>query len=101
MLNNVNIMGRLTKDPEVRYTQSEKAVASFTVAVDRDKGEGTDFIDCVAWDRTAEFLSKYFHKGAMIIVHGRLQQRSWEDRDGKKRTAYEVNSERVYFGQAK
>lgn len=102
MLNEISIMGRLTRDPELRYTQSEKAVASFTVACDRDRGEKqTDFIDCVAWGMTAEFLSKYFRKGSMIIVNGRLQQRSWEDRDGNKRTTHEINAERVYFGEAK
>lgn len=101
MLNNAIVMGRLVKDPEVRYTQSQKAVVSFTIACDRDKGEGTDFIDCVAWEKTAEFISKYFFKGSMIIVCGHLNQRSWEDKDGKKRSSYEVTAERVYFGEGK
>ena len=101
MLNNIVIMGRLTKDPELRYTQTNKAVANFSVAVDRDIGDGTDFVECVAWDRAAEFLSKYFFKGSMIIVKGSLRQRSWEDKDGKKRTSYEIASERIYFGERK
>lgn len=101
MLNNVVIMGRLTKDPELRYTQSQKAVANFTVAVDRDIGDGTDFVPVVAWDKAAEFVSKYFRKGSMVLVKGSLRQRNWEDKDGKKRTDYEIASERVWFGERK
>ena len=88
MLNHITIMGRLTRDPELRYTQSQTPDASFTVAVDRDfasrdGGERqTDFIDVVAWRQTAEFVSKYFNKGSMVVVSGRLQIRDWTDRDG-------------------
>ena len=90
MLNHITIMGRLTRDPELRYTQSQTPVASFTLAVDRDFGsrdggeKQTDFIDCVAWRQTAEFVSKYFTKGSMAVVSGRLQIRDWTDRDGGK-----------------
>lgn len=100
MLNQITIAGRLTKDPELRYTsEKQQAVASFTVAVDRDFGsKETDFIQCVAWRQTAEFISKYFTKGRMILVSGRLQSRTWTDRDGNKRTEWEINAENVYFG---
>ena len=98
MLNHITIMGRLTRDPELRRTGSGVAVASFTVAVDRDFGgrdggeKETDFIDCVAWRQTGEFVSKYFTKGRMIVVSGRLQIRSWTDKDGnKRRMAYAIN----------
>ena len=93
MLNHIVIMGRLTRDPELRYTQSQTPVASFTVAVDRDFGgrdggeKQTDFIDCSAWRQTGEFVSKYFRKGSMIVVSGRLQSRKWQDRDGNNRSA--------------
>ena len=103
MLNHITIMGRLTRDPELRRTGSGIAVASFSVAVDRDfsgrdGGEKeTDFIDCVAWRQTGEFVSKYFTKGSMIVVSGRLQIRSWTD---KRRTA-EVVADNVYFGESK
>ena len=106
MLNHIVIMGRLTRDPELRHTQSGIAVASFTVAVDRDyssrdSGERqTDFINCVAWRSTGEFISKYFTKGSMIIVAGRLQVRSYTDKDGNNRTAYEIVAENVYFGES-
>ncbi len=106
MLNKIIIMGRLTRDPELRYTQSGLPVASFTVAVDRDvvndnaKRE-TDFITCVAWRHTAEFVSKYFQKGSMAVVSGRLQLRDWVDRDGYKRRSAEVLAENIYFGQSK
>ena len=96
MLNHITIMGRLTRDPELRRTGSGIAVASFTVAVDRDFGgrdggeKETDFIDCVAWRQTGEFVSKYFTKGSMIVVSGRLQIRSWTDKDGNKRRTAEV-----------
>ena len=105
MLNHIDIMGRLTRDPELRRTNSGKAVASFTVAVDRDFSQGdqkeTDFIDCVAWQKTGEFVSKYFQKGSMIVVSGRLQIRSWTDKDGNKRRTAEVVADAVYFGDSK
>ena len=106
MLNNIIVMGRLTRDPELRRTSSNIAVASFTVAVDRDfkndKGERqTDFIDCVAWRSTAEFVSKYFSKGRMAVVSGRLQIRDWTDKNGGKRRSAEIVAENVYFGDSK
>ena len=107
MLNHITIMGRLTRDPELRRTGSGVAVASFTVAVDRDFGKNengekeTDFIDCVAWRQTGEFVSKYFTKGRMAVVSGRLQIRSWTDKDGNKRRTAEVVADNVYFGDSK
>ena len=107
MLNHITIMGRLTRDPELRRTGSGIAVASFTVAVDRDFGsrdggeKETDFIDCVAWRQTGEFVSKYFTKGSMIVVSGRLQIRGWTDKDGNKRRTAEVVADNVYFGESK
>lgn len=107
MLNQIHIMGRLTRDPELRRTGSGIAVASFSVAVDRDwpnkeTGEKeTDFIDCVAWRQTGEFVSKYFSKGSMIVVSGRLQIRPWVDKDGNKRKSAEIVAENVYFGESK
>jgi single-strand DNA-binding protein len=105
MLNTITLMGRLTRDPELRYTQSQTPVASFTVAVDRDFSRGeekqTDFIDIVAWRQTAEFVSKYFTKGSMAVVNGRLQIREWTDREGNKRRSAEVVAENVYFGENK
>ena len=106
MLNKIIIMGRLTRDPELRRTPSGTAVTSFTLAVDRDfksqSGEKeTDFIDVVAWRGTAEFVSKYFTKGRMAIVEGRLQIRDWTDRDGGKRRSAEVVAENVRFGESK
>ncbi len=107
MLNHIVLMGRLVKDPELRYTQSQVPVASFTVAVDRDFGgrdggeRQTDFIDCVAWRQTGEFVSKYFQKGRMIVVSGRLQSRKWQDREGNNRTSWEVSADNVYFGDSK
>lgn len=106
MLNHITIMGRLTRDPELRRTGSGTAVTSFTIAVDRDFGsqEGqkeTDFIDCVAWRQTGEFVSKYFTKGRMAVVSGRLQIRSWTDKDGNKRRTAEVVADNVYFGDSK
>lgn len=106
MLNHITIMGRLTKDPELRRTGSGVAVASFTVAVDRDFAKDgaekeTDFIDCVAWRQTGEFVSKYFSKGRMIVVSGRLQIRSWTDNDGGKRRTAEVVADNCYFGDSK
>ena len=101
MLNKIIIMGRMTKDPELRTTQTGTPVASFTIAVDRDRQDETDFIDVVAWNGTAEFVSRYFRKGSMIIISGRLQMRKWQDRDGNNRTSYEVLADSVYFGEAK
>ena len=107
MLNHITIMGRLTRDPELRRTGSGVAVASFTVAVDRDFGgrdggeRETDFIDCVAWRQTGEFVSKYFTKGSMAVVSGRLQIRGWTDKDGNKRRTAEVVADNVYFGESK
>lgn len=106
MLNHITLMGRLTRDPELRYTQSGTPVASFTLAVDRDfKGPDgeteTDFIDCVAWRKTGEFVSKYFTKGMLAVASGRLQIRDWTDRDGNKRRNAEVVADAVYFGESK
>ena len=106
MLNHITIMGRLTRDPELRRTGSGIAVASFTVAVDRDFGgsdgeKKTDFIDCVAWRQTAEFVSKYFTKGRMIVVSGSLQLRDWTDKEGNKRRSAEVVADNCYFGDSK
>ena len=107
MLNRITIMGRLGRDPEVRYTQAGKPVASFSLAVDRDfkdktTGEkSTDFIDIVAWRQTAEFVSRFFTKGRMAVVEGRLQLRDWTDRDGNKRRTAEVIADNVYFGDSK
>ena len=107
MLNHTTIMGRLTRDPELRYTQSQTPVASFTLAVARDFGsrdggeKQTDFIDCVAWRQTAEFVSKYFTKGSMAVVSGRLQIRDWTDREGGKRRSAEVVVDNMYFGDSR
>ena len=107
MLNRILLMGRLTRDPELRHTQTGTAVASFTLAVDRDfkdKNTGekaTDFIDIVAWRQTGEFVGKYFTKGRMAVVEGRLQMRDWTDKDGNKRRSAEVVADNIYFGDAK
>ncbi len=107
MLNHIDLMGRLTRDPELRYTSSQTPVASFTLAVDRDFADRNtgerqaDFIDCVAWRSTAEFVSKYFQKGSMAAVSGRLQIRDWTDREGGKRRSAEVVVDNVYFGESK
>lgn len=104
MLNRIIIMGRLTAAPELKTTQSGLSVVSFTVACERDFGSGekqTDFIECTAWRGTAEFVSKYFRKGSMIVVSGRLQSRKWEDRDGNKRTSWEILADSVYFGESR
>lgn len=105
MLNHIVLMGRLTADPILRRTSSGTAVAEFTLAVDRDygkdSGKETDFITCVAWRGTAEFVSKYFSKGQMAVVSGRLQIRSWEGKDGKKQRSAEVVADNIYFGEAK
>ena len=106
MLNKIILMGRLTRDPELRRTQSGTAVTSFRIAVDRDfKGQDgskqADFFDVVAWRATAEFVSKYFTKGRMAVVEGRLQIRDWTDKDGGKRRSAEVVADNVYFGDSK
>lgn len=107
MLNKVFIMGRMARDPELRHTQSGTAVASFTLAVDRDfkdkqtREKATDFIDVVAWRGTAEFVSRFFTKGRMAVVVGSLQIRAWEDKEGNKRRTAEVIAESVYFGDSK
>lgn len=107
MLNRIILMGRLTRDPELRHTGNGTAVASFSLAVERDfrdKASGqrvTDFIDIVAWRQTGEFVSKYFTKGRMAVVEGRLQIRDWQDRDGNKRRSAEVVADNVYFGDSR
>ena len=106
MLNHIVLMGRLTRDPELRRTANGVAVASFTLAVDRDFAAAgaekePDFIDIVAWRNTAEFVSKYFTKGRMAVVCGRLQIRNWNDKEGNKRRSAEVIAENVYFGDSK
>ena len=104
MLNHIVLMGRLTRDPELRRTPSGTAVASFTLAVDRDfsgDDKQTDFIDIVAWRHTAEFVSKYFSKGQMAAVTGRLQIRDWTDKEGGKRRSAEVVADNVYFAESK
>ena len=106
MLNKIFIMGRLTRDPELRRTQNGTAVAGFALAVDRDykNADGTketDFIEVVAWRSTAEFVCKYFAKGRMAVVEGRLQIRDWTDKDGNKRRSAEVIADNVYFGDSK
>lgn len=107
MLNHIVIMGRLTRDPEFRATGSGTSVANFSVAVDRDftgKDGGekeTDFIDCVAWRKTAEFVTKYLRKGSMVVVSGRLQIRTWKDKDGNNRRTAEVVADNIYFGESK
>lgn len=107
MLNHIAIMGRLTRDPELKTTNSGIPVVSFSIASDRDfadkeSGErGVDFIDVTAWRHTAEFVSRYFTKGRMAVVSGRLQTRNWTDKDGNKRKAVEIVAENVYFGDSK
>lgn len=106
MLNTITIMGRMTRDPELRRTESGIAVASFTLACERDYApqggeKETDFIDVVCWRNTAEFVEKYFTKGRMAVVSGRLQIRGWTDREGNKRRSAEILADRVYFGDAK
>lgn len=107
MLNKIIVMGRMTKDPELRTTQTGTAVCSFTLAVDRDiknkqtNQRETDFIDCVVWRQSAEFVSRYFSKGRMAIVEGRLQIREWTDKDGNKRRTAEIAADSVYFGDSK
>ena len=105
MLNVITILGRLVRDPELRQTNSGKSVCSFTLAVDRNfKNNGekeVDFIDCVAWGNTADFVSRYAEKGRLLIASGRLQIREWTDKEGKKRRNAEVITSNVYFGDSK
>lgn len=106
MLNRITLMGRLTRDLELRHTQSGNSVASFTLACDRDYAaqgaeKETDFIDVVAWRNTADFVSKYFSKGRMAVVAGRLQIRNWQDKEGNKRKTAEIVADSVYFGDSK
>lgn len=102
MLNSCTIQGRLVRDPELRTTKSGTAVTSFTIANDNDFGEKkTSFINCTAWRQTAEFVQKYFSKGQMAIVTGRLESREWQDKNGNKQTAWEIQVSQVYFGEAK
>ena len=106
MLNKAILMGRLTRDPELRHTQSNTAVCSFRLAIDRDRkgsnGERqTDFIDCTAWGKTAEFASQWFRKGSLAIAVGRIQSRQWQDKDRSNRTAIEINCDEVLFGETK
>lgn len=107
MLNHITIMGRLTRDPELRKTGTGVSVASFTIACDRDFADKqtnqkeTDFVDIVAWKNTADFVSKYFTKGRMAVVSGRLQIRSWNDKDGNKRKTAEIIADNIYFGDSK
>ena len=106
MLNHIVVMGRLTRDPELRQTQSGDAVCSFSIACERDfktkdGRKETDFIDCTAWRNTAEFVSKYFAKGRMAIVEGRLQLRDWTDKEGSKRRSAEIVASSAYFGDSK
>ena len=102
MLNHITIMGRLARDPEIRYTQSQIPVANFTLAVERDfkddkNQRGVDYIDCISWKSGAEFVQKYFHKGEMMIATGRIQQRKWKDKDGNNRNSFEVVTDSTYF----
>ena len=102
MLNQIVLQGRLTADPELRQTQNGNSVTTFTLACNRDRNkEETDFISCVAWRQTAEFVSKYFQKGQLVLVRGSLQSRNWNDRDGNKRTSWEIVVDNVYFCESK
>ena len=106
MLNKAILMGRLTRDPEMRYTQNNTSVTSFTLAVNRDRKDTngefqTDFIDCVAWGRQGEFVKQWFTKGMLAIVVGRIQSRNWEDKNGNKRTTIEINVDEMQFGETK
>lgn len=102
MLNHIVVMGRLTRDPELRSTQDGTSVVNFTLACDRDYGgKQTDFLNCVAWRQTGEFVSKYFFKGSMAVVSGRLQIRTWEDKNGDSHREAEIVADNVYFGEPK
>lgn len=104
MLNHITLMGRIVRDPELKTLDSGVSVASFTIACERDFGgdeKKTDFFDCKAWRKTGEFISKYFSKGRMIVVDGRLEMRDWTDKDGNKRRSAEINVANAYFGDSK
>lgn len=106
MLNKAILMGRLTRDPELRHTQSNTAVCSFRLAIARDRKNANgeydrDFIDCTAWGKTAEFVAQWFTKGSLAIAVGRIQSRQWQDKDGGNRTAIEINCDEVLFGETK
>ncbi len=107
MLNHIIVMGRLVQDPELRSTPSGVNLSRFTIACERDFGSResgerqTDFIDCVAWRQTGEFINRFFQKGRMIVVSGRLQSRKWQDRDGNNRTSWEIQVDNAYFGDSK
>ncbi len=107
MLNRITVMGRLTRDPELRKTNSGLSCANFSLAVERDVADSqtgkreTDFIDCVAWRATADFVSKYFQKGSMAVVSGRLQIRTWQDKNGNNRRTAEIVTDNIYFGSSK
>ena len=103
MINKVILMGRLTRDPEMRHTNSGTPVTTFSIAIDNGYGDNkrTDFVNCLAWNKTAEFVTKYFTKGKMIIVIGRITTRSWETQDGKRAYATEVIANEVNFGETK
>lgn len=107
MLNRITVMGRLTRDPELRKTNSGLSCANFSLAVERDIADSqtgkreTDFIDCVAWRATADFVSKYFQKGSMAVVSGRLQIRAWQDKNGNNRRTAEIVTDNIYFGSSK
>ena len=103
MLNKIVLMGRLTKEPDMRTTQTGKTVTSFTLAVDRDfdRNNEVDFVPCVAWEKTAEFVSRYFHKGQLVSVLGSLQSRSWKDKNGNDRVSWEVICSNVYFAESR
>ena len=103
MINKVILMGRLTREPELRHLETDKSVCGFTIAIDNGYGDNkrTDFVNCVAWNKTAEFVTKYFTKGKMIIVIGRIATRSWETQDGHKRYVTEVIANEVNFGETK
>ncbi len=105
LLNKVNLMGRLTRDPELRYTASNTPVANFTLAVNRNYKQGdkrqADFIPVIAWKHSAEFVNKYFRKGQQVVVSGRLQSRTWEDNEGRRHYATEVVAEETYFAEGK
>jgi len=100
-MNKVNLLGRLTKDPELKYTNNNTAVCSFTLAVNRRKQGEVDFINCQAWTKTAEFIDKYINKGQQIAISGRIQTRNWDDNDGKKHYITEIVVEEVFFADSK
>lgn len=104
-LNHIVLMGRMVKDPELKQTQSGVSVCNFTIAVDRDYKNGdekvADFVDCVVWRNSADFVSKYMKKGRMVVVSGSLQSRKWQDKEGNNRTSWEVQAQNVYFADSK